>query len=42
MFYGHNYVSFGTWWRVGFVVSVVNLLVWSTVGFAWWKVLGIW
>ncbi len=42
MFYGHGYVPFRTWWRVGFVVSLVNLLVWGTVGFAWWKVLGIW
>ena len=24
------------------VVSVVNLAIWLTVGFAWWKVLGFW
>jgi DASS family divalent anion:Na+ symporter len=30
------------WWRVGFVVSLVNLAIWSTVGFGWWKLVGIW
>ncbi|MDZ4802660.1 MAG: DASS family sodium-coupled anion symporter [Bryobacteraceae bacterium] len=42
MFYGHGYVSFATWWRAGFIVSLANVAVWGTVGFAWWKVLGIW
>jgi DASS family divalent anion:Na+ symporter len=37
-----NYVTFGEWWRAGLVVSVVNLVVWLTVGFAWWKWLGYW
>jgi DASS family divalent anion:Na+ symporter len=35
-------VTFGEWWRAGFAVSVVNLVVWLTVGFAWWKFLGYW
>jgi DASS family divalent anion:Na+ symporter len=38
--YSANYVTFGEWWRTGFVVSVVNLAVWLTIGFAWWKLLG--
>jgi len=42
MFYAHGYVSFQKWWRVGFVVSLVNLAIWSTIGFAWWKLIGIW
>lgn len=42
MFYAHGYVSFQKWWRVGLVVSLVNLIIWSTVGFAWWKFIGIW
>jgi divalent anion:Na+ symporter, DASS family len=37
-----NYVSFGEWWRAGFAVSVINLVVWLTVGFAWWRFLGYW
>lgn len=42
MFYGQNYTSFRTWWKVGFACSVANLLIWTTVGFAWWKLIGIW
>ena len=42
MFYAHGYVSMGTWWRVGAIVSVVNITIWSTVGFAWWKLVGFW
>jgi DASS family divalent anion:Na+ symporter len=42
MFFAHDYVSFGCWFRVGFAVSLVNLAIWSTVGFAWWKLIGLW
>jgi DASS family divalent anion:Na+ symporter len=42
MFFAHEYVSLKKWWLVGFVTSLVNLAVWSTVGFAWWKLIGIW
>ncbi len=42
MFFAQEYVSLRKWWSVGFVVSLANLAIWSTVGFAWWKVLGIW
>ena len=42
MFYGTNFVEFKAWWRIGFIVSLVNFAIWSTVGFGWWKVLGLW
>ncbi|MEO8025051.1 MAG: DASS family sodium-coupled anion symporter [Bryobacteraceae bacterium] len=42
IFFAQNYVSMGQWWKIGFVVSIVNLVIWSTVGFAWWHILGIW
>lgn len=42
MFFAHGYVPMKTWWEVGFVVSLVNIGIWTTVGFAWWKLLGIW
>ncbi len=42
MFFAQEYVSFKDWWKVGALVGVSNLLIWSTVGFGWWKVLGIW
>ena len=40
--FSQNYVTFSDWWRVGFIVSTVNLAIWLTVGFAWWKFLGFW
>jgi len=40
--FGSGYVTLGTWWRVGFVMSVMELLVFAVVGGAWWKLLGYW
>jgi DASS family divalent anion:Na+ symporter len=42
MYFATRYVGMKEWWRVGFVISIVNLLVWTTVGFGWWKLIGIW
>lgn len=42
MFFAQEYVSFRDWWRIGFLVSLANFTIWATVGFAWWKVLGLW
>jgi DASS family divalent anion:Na+ symporter len=40
--YGAGYVSQGQWWKVGFIVSVLHCLIWLPLGFAWWKVIGLW
>jgi divalent anion:Na+ symporter, DASS family len=40
--YSQNYVTFGEWWRAGFLISIANLAVWLTIGFAWWRVIGFW
>jgi DASS family divalent anion:Na+ symporter len=40
--FGSGYVTLGKWWRVGFVMCVVELLIFTVVGGAWWKVLGFW
>ena len=37
-----GYVSLRDWWRVGFLVSLVNLAIWLSVAFGWWKLLGFW
>ena len=42
MFYAQNYVTLRDWWRIGFVISLMNLVVWGVAGVAWWKVIGIW
>src|SRR4030095_15382859 len=41
IYYGAGYVSQPTWWRIGFVLSVTTLVIWMTLGAAWWKLLGI-
>jgi DASS family divalent anion:Na+ symporter len=40
--FGAGYVEIGDWWRLGLVVSVVNVAVWLGVGGLWWKLLGLW
>lgn len=38
--FGSGYSTLPEWWRVGFVMSVVNMTVWVAVGAVWWKMLG--
>jgi DASS family divalent anion:Na+ symporter len=42
VYFGTGYVSMGTWWRIGFVVSLLNLAIWLGLGLVWWKLLGWW
>ena len=42
IFYADGYVTLKTWWKVGAIISVVNIVIWSTAGFAWWKFIGVW
>ena len=42
IFFGAGYVSQGTWWRVGLLISLLNLVIWLGAGMLWWKVLGWW
>jgi DASS family divalent anion:Na+ symporter len=42
VYFGTGYVKQGNWWTIGFIVSVINIAIWSTVGVAWWKLLGWW
>jgi divalent anion:Na+ symporter, DASS family len=42
VYFGAGYVTQGTWWRVGFLVSLVQITLWLGVGMLWWKVLGWW
>jgi divalent anion:Na+ symporter, DASS family len=40
--FAQGYVEVSEWWRVGFLASLVNLAIWTTIGFAWWKLVGFW
>ncbi|MDR3563626.1 MAG: anion permease [Negativicutes bacterium] len=42
IYFGAGYIDQGTWWRIGFMISVVNLIIWLGLGSLWWKVLGWW
>jgi DASS family divalent anion:Na+ symporter len=42
IYFGSGYVDQGTWWKLGFSASVVNMLIWVGIGGIWWKILGLW
>ncbi|MCB1148551.1 MAG: anion permease [Chlamydiia bacterium] len=42
IFFGAGFVSVRTWWVIGFLISVMNIAIWTFIGGAWWKLLGIW
>ncbi|KAL6502994.1 dityrosine synthesis enzyme [Orobanche hederae] len=42
VFYGAGYVPLAKWWGYGFVISIVNLLIWLGIGGVWWKAIGLW
>ena len=35
-------MTLGEWWRIGALMSVVNIAIWMLVGGLWFKVLGYW
>lgn len=40
--FGSGYATLKEWWKMGFIMSVVNLTIWIVVGGLWWKFLGYW
>ena len=42
IYFGAQYVTQREWWKLGFIVSLVTLAVWGTIGVGWWKALGFW
>lgn len=42
LLYGVGYVDIKDWWKIGFLTSVINILIWSTIGLGWWKLLNFW
>jgi DASS family divalent anion:Na+ symporter len=42
VYFGAGYVGQGTWWKLGFCLSVVNLAIWLGLGMVWWKLIGLW
>ena len=40
--FGAGYVSLADWWRLGAILSLVNVTLWLGLGALWWKLLGLW
>ncbi len=41
IFFGSNYMKTKTWWYIGFVCSLLYLLVLATSASIWWKIIGL-
>jgi DASS family divalent anion:Na+ symporter len=42
VFFAGGYVKQAAWWRIGLVISLVNMAIWMGVGMWWWKLIGLW
>ncbi|KAG8645878.1 dicarboxylate transporter 2.1, chloroplastic [Manihot esculenta] len=41
VYYGAGYVNLPDIFKMGFVIALVNAIIWGAVGTAWWKFLGL-
>jgi len=41
IYYGAGYTDLKTWWGIGFVASLVNIVIWMGIGPFYWKALGL-
>ncbi|MCY4078035.1 MAG: anion permease [Acidobacteria bacterium] len=42
LLFGSGNVDNITWWRLGALISVVNITIWLGAGSLWWRLLGLW
>jgi DASS family divalent anion:Na+ symporter len=42
VYFGTGYVTQRNWWTIGLIASVMNIIIWTVVGLAWWKAIGWW
>lgn len=40
--FGAGYVSQAQWWKLGFILTTTNVMIWLVIGSVWWKVCGLW
>lgn len=38
--FSSGFTTLGEWWKAGFVMSVVNTIIWIGAGLVWWKIMG--
>ena len=41
VYFGGNYLTVKTWWKIGFVLGLFYIAVWWGVGSLWWQLLGL-
>ncbi|MDU0348865.1 DASS family sodium-coupled anion symporter [Actinomyces sp. MRS3W] len=42
VFFGGGYVDQRTWWRLGAVMLLIQVVIYAVVGLPYWKVIGLW
>ena len=42
VYFGSGYLEMGVWWKLGALLSVVNISIWMIVGGLWWRLIGLW
>lgn len=40
--FSSGFTTLGEWWKTGFILSVINIFIWITIGPFWWKIIGYW
>jgi DASS family divalent anion:Na+ symporter len=40
IFFGANYMSQGRWWKIGFLITTLHIVVWLAIGLPWMKFVG--
>jgi len=42
LYFGSGYIDIRDWWRLGFFLSLIYIMIWFGLGLGWWKFLGFW
>jgi DASS family divalent anion:Na+ symporter len=40
IYFGSGYLKITEWWKFGLYTSIVNILIYFTIGSGWWRLLG--
>lgn len=41
IYFSAGYTPIKTWWKIGFIMSLIYIFIWVVMGMIWWKVLGL-
>ena len=42
IYFNSGYIDLIKWWKIGFIISVINIIIWIGIGFPYWKLCGLW